>query len=281
MKKLAIFITILAVFIMACGFSVDLPKRPTPGAEVTDQITVPSLKSDETRLNLSFGAGSMKLSGGAKNLVDGTATYNVADFKPTVSVNENVAEIKMSNIENFDFLATGEIVNNWDFKLGDSPMDLNIQAGAYEGDFQFGGLALTSLTIQDGAADVELSFSEVNPSEMSILRYETGASSVRMNGLANANFALLDFSSGAGDYILDFSGDLQREATIKIESGFSNITLIIPENINAEITIESGASNVTTGSGWSQSGNIYTQKGDSPKLIFVVELGAGNITLTK
>ena len=45
---------------------------------------------------------------------------------------------------------------------------------------------------------------------MSILRYETGASTVKLNGLANANFGTLIFSGGAGDYTLDFSGDLQR-----------------------------------------------------------------------
>jgi hypothetical protein len=65
------------------------------------------------------------------------------------------------------------IKNIWELELGDSPMDLSISAGAYKGSMELGGLSLTGLTIEDGAADVELSFSEPNPVDMSIFRYET------------------------------------------------------------------------------------------------------------
>ena len=89
-------------------------------------------------------------------------------------------------------------------------MDLTIAAGAYEGNLELGGLALKSLTVKDGASHVDLSFPEPNQTEMSILRYETGASDVKLTGLANANFSTLTFSGGAGNYTLDFSGELQR-----------------------------------------------------------------------
>ncbi len=144
-----------------------------------------------------------------------------------------------------------------------------------------GGLSLTNLTVQDGAANVELSFSELNQVEMSTLRYETGASDVQLSGLANANFSILDFSSGAGDYKLDFSGELQRDASIKISSGLSNITIVVPEGVHAVVTVDSGASNVNTGSGWSRNGNVYEQDGEGPTLTFVIEIGAGNVTLMK
>jgi hypothetical protein len=47
------------------------------------------------------------------------------------------------------------------------------------------------------------------------------------------------------------------------------------------VTIDSGASNVSAGSGWSKNGNVYEQKGDGPTLTFVIDIGAGNVTLTK
>ena len=125
-----------------------------------------------------------------------------------------------------------------------------------------------------------LSFSSPNPSEMSVLRYETGALSVEMTGLANANFNTLVFQSGAGEYTLDFSGKLQHDGTVTISSGFSNITLVIPENVSATVTMESGLTNVSTGSNWDQNGDLYTQKGEGPTLTFVIKMGAGNITLT-
>jgi hypothetical protein len=270
---------VLALASLACGSNIDMPKIPTPGPEVTDEITVPTPKTDEVNLSLSFGAGEMILAPGASELVEGTATYNYAAFKPEVNVDGGNVQIKMSEVKSFP--AFDNLKNKWDLKLGDTPMDLTIESGAYDGTFEFGGLSLNNLAIKDGAANVKLAFSDPNLVEMSTFKYETGASNVKMSGLANANFSIFDFSSGAGDYTLDFSGDLQRDASIKISSGLSNILVVVPEGVDAVVTVDSGASNVSAGSEWSQTGNVYKQKGKGPMLTFVIEIGAGNVTLTK
>ncbi len=281
LHKLIIFIAVLALATMACGFNIELPKRAQPGPEVVKEISLPYPKADDVSLKLSFGAGEMKLSPGGSQLVDGTATYNYKELKPQVVTEGGDVQIKMGDEKFTVFPSSDNLKNEWDLKLGDQPMNLNIEAGAYEGTFEFGGLALTSLTIKDGAADVKLVFSEPNQTEMSVFKYSTGASDVKMEGLANANFSIFDFSSGAGDYILDFSGELQRDASIKIVSGFSNLIIIVPEGVDAVVTVQSGISNINAGSGWSQSGNVYKQKGEGSTLTFVVEMGAGNLTLSK
>jgi len=278
MKYISAFLA-LALASIACGFNINIPQIPTPDPEVTDEISVKTPKTDDVSLRLSFGAGDMNLAPGASQLVEGTATYNYAAFKPEVNIDEGNVQIQMgeiTSIPSFD-----KLKNEWDLKLGDTPMDLTIESGAYSGIFEFGGLSLNNLTIKDGAANVELAFSDPNLVEMSTFRYETGASNVKMIGLANANFSIFDFSSGAGDYTLDFSGDLQRDATIKLSSGFSNIIIVVPENVDAVVTVDSGASNVSAGSGWSENGDVYKQKGEGPTLTFVIEIGAGNVTLTK
>jgi len=160
-------------------------------------------------------------------------------------------------------------------------MNLSIDSGAYDGIFEFGGLSLTRLDIKDGASNVELSFSEPNPVEMSTFTYNTGASDVKILGLGNANFTLFDFSSGAGDYTLDFSGDLRRDASIKIETGFSNLIIIVPEGVDAVVSVQGGLSNVNATTGWERSGDDYVQKGEGPTLTFVIEMGAGNLTLAR
>ncbi len=270
---------VLAFASMACGFNVNLPKLPTPGPEVTDEIVVPTPKTDEVTLSLSFGAGELTLAPGASQLVEGTAAYNYAAFKPEVNIDGGNIQIQMSDIKSLP--AFKDLKNEWDLKLGDTSMDLSIESGAYTGAFEFGGLALKNLTIKDGAAEVELNFSKPNLTEMSVLSYETGASNVKMSGLADANFRIFDFSCGAGDYTLDFSGELQRDGAVKISSGLSNIIVVVPEGVNAVVTIDSGASNISAGPGWSQNGNVYKQKGEGPTLTFVIEIGAGNVTLTK
>ncbi len=269
----------LALASMACGFNINLPKISTPGPEVTDEITVPTPETEDVSLRLSFGAGDMTLAPGASQLVEGTATYNYAAFKPDVNIDGGNVQIQMGEIKSIP--SFDDLKNEWDFMLGETPMDLTIESGAYDGTFEFGGLALNNLAIKDGAANVVLAFSDPNLVEMSTFKYETGASNVKMSGLANANFSILDFSSGAGDYTLDFSGELQRDASIKISSGLSNIVVVVPEGVDAVVTVDSGASNVSAGPGWSQNGNIYKQKGEGPTLTFVIEIGAGNVTLTK
>ena len=277
MKYLFAFLSILALTAMACGFTVNIPDRPTPGPLVTDQISIESPESDQARLKIQFGAGELKLSPGADDtLVEGTATYNVPNFKPIVVENGDEIVIKQ---DEFKSINVTDIKNEWDLKLGDTPMELEINAGAYEGRFDLGGLALTGLVIKDGASDVELDFSAPNKTEMSVFRYETGASAVGMTGLANANFSTMFFNGGAGDYRLDFSGDLQQDGTVRVETGFADLTLVIPEDVSARVTVEGAAINVNPGSGWGQSGQTYTQDGSGPSLTIIVKMTAGNVTI--
>lgn len=278
MKYLLAFLTILALATMACGFTVNIPTPATPGPDVTDDISVAIPGSEETRLRISFGAGELTLSPGAEDmLVEGTATYNVPNFKPEIVESDDVIEIKQGE---FKTLNVTDLRNEWDLSLGETPMELEINAGAYQGRYEFGGLALTSLTIKDGASDVEVSFAEPNPTEMSVFRYETGASNVVLTGLANANFTTLIFNGGAGDYTLDFSGDLQQDATARVEGGFGDLKLVIPKDVDARVTVEGGPINVNHSSGWGQSNQTYTQEGSGPTLTIIVKMGAGNVTIT-
>ena len=278
MKYLFAFLTILVLASLACSFTVNLPPAPTPGPDVTDEITVAVPDTEEARLKISFGAGELTLSPGADDmLVEGTATYNIPNFKPEIEEGENYVEIKQGEIKT---LNVTDFKNEWNLNIGDMPMELEINAGAYQGRYEFGGLALTDLTIKDGASDVEVSFSEPNLTEMSVFRYETGASNVELAGLANANFSTLIFNGGAGDYTLDFSGKLQQDATARVEGGFGNLKLVIPEDVDARVTVEGGPININHSSGWGQSNHTYTQDGSGPTLTIIVKMGAGNVTIT-
>ena len=276
--NIVLAILVLALASMACGFSVDLPERVKAGPEVEESITVADPKSDETRLTISFGAGELTLSPGGENLVDGTAIYNVEDLKPEIEKNGDSIEIRQGDWNHLPPL--DDIRNEWDLKLGDAPMDLTIQAGAYDGSFELGGLSLKNLTVKDGASNADLSFAEPNQIEMSMLRYETGASNVKLTGLANANFSTLKFSGGAGNYTLDFSGELQRDAVVTIEAGFGDLSLVIPEDVNAIVTVEGAALNINHSSGWAQNGQKYTQKSSGPTLTIIVKMSAGNLVIT-
>jgi hypothetical protein len=277
--KIISAILVLALASLACGFTIDLPERAKAGDEIKESITVADPKSDETRLNISFGAGDLNLSSGAKNLVDGTVLYNVKELKPQVTTKDGETEIKQGDFKNLPPLSG--MKNQWDLKLGKTPMDLTISAGAYNGKFELGGLSLKSLNINDGAAEVTVSFSEPNQVVMTEFSYTTGASNVTLEGLANANFNTLIFNSGAGNYTLNFSGDLQRDATVSMDSGLSDVTIIIPQGMNVNVTVDSTLADVSFGDGWSQKGKVYSQKGEGPTLTIIINMGAGNLRLTR
>ncbi len=283
MSKPVLFaILALALAASACGINLNLPEAKAPGPEVTDEISIPLSDAEPVRLTLEFGAGELYLSPGAQDsLVSGTATYNVPDFKPEILTDGGDVVIKqgeyqVSGIPNFEGLK-----NEWNLQLGTQPMSLEIKAGAYQGEFDLGGLGLTSFSVSDGAAEVTVDFSTLNPAKMSLLTYKTGASNVTLKNLANANFVSMVFDSGAGNYKLDFGGELQRDASVSIQSGMSNLTLVIPEGVAATVKVNGGLSNVQFPAGWSQSGDLYTQTGEGPSLTIVIEMGAGNVQITQ
>ena len=276
--KFILAILVLSLATMACGFGIDLPDRPQVGPDIKESITVQDPDSETTHLSISFGAGKLKLSSGADNLVDGTVVYNVADLKPEVNESGSNVEIKQGNLTSLPPIK--DIKNEWDLQLGAAPMELVLAAGAYEGTIELGGLSLKSLDVKDGASHVDLSFSKPNLVEMSILQYATGASDVKLKGLSNANFSTMTFSGGAGNFTLDFSGDLQRDAVITIDSGFGNVSLMVPKDVNAKVTVESAAVNINHGANWTQSGKEYVQEGSGPTLTFIVKMAAGNLLMS-
>lgn len=277
-----IAILVLALASLACGFNINFntPRSMETGPDQTETINVKA-PAGTAKLSLAFGAGEIKLAPGAgAALAQGTVTYNVAEFKPEVIENGSEIQIKQGDFEITNILNANKIKNDWDLKLGDAPMALSIEAGAYQGSMSLGGLSLESLAIQDGASQNEVTFDAPNKVEMTVLRYDTGASDVTLKGLANANFNSMIFKAGAGSYDLDFSGDLQRDATVTLDCGLSDMTLRVPSGVHAVVTVDGGLNNVTTGSGWDKSGGTYTQAGDGPTLTIVVNMGAGNLTLT-
>jgi len=242
---------------------------------------MPEESSTGVVLNLEFIAGDLKLSpGNTENLVSGKATYNVADFKPVVVASGSPyslssGDLEMKGIPKFQ----GDFINEWDLQIAKTPLSLNIKAGAYNGTFEFGGLSLENLSIEEGGSDVTCTFSEPNQAEMASFKYSTGASKANLTGLANANFEQMNFSSGAGDYNLSFDGDLQRDAKVKIDSGLGNMTIIVPKGVNAQVTLEGGLSTANAEGGWVQDGKVYTLSGSGANITIALTMGAGTVNL--
>jgi len=276
-------IAALGIAMLACTFTFNSDVRGmSVGDTQTKEIDVSAENTDENvKVRLEFGAGELIINpGSGEALVSGTATYNVEEFEPQVTETQSMVKISQQ-VKNVNLIPAfgDEVENRWDLELGSKPMDLDISAGGYQGDYELGGIPLHELRVAEGAAKTDLSFSKPNPVEMDILRYDTGASQATLSGLANANFREMDFRSGAGEYHLDFSGQLQQDADVRIKSGLSSIVIIVPEGTAATVQFEGGLANVDRSGDWRLSGDVYSLAGDGPELRITVELGAGNLEL--
>jgi hypothetical protein len=282
--KATVILLLLAITLSGCGIQVELPFKTEQktGPMVTDTIQVPIPDyPTPLDLNLAFGGGKMTLlPNPGVDLLSGTASYNVSDFKPEITMDDSGVTLKQGNLKLNAVPTIDETIKNeWSIAIASHPLELEIKAGGYMGDFEFGGLYLSDLHIADGASTVKLRFSTPNAGTMNAFRYETGASNITMEKLANANFQTMIFQSGAGNYNLDFSGVLKRDASIFIETGLSRLVISVPDGVKAEVNFEGPLSKVILSGDWVESGDEYILEGEGPRLLFTIETKAGTVTL--
>lgn len=283
-KSLLVLALVVLFATLACGITLTLPEDAIDiGPRVTEDINIPVPRPGETtEVTLNFGAGEMAIHlGSTGSLITGTATYNVESLKPEVTTSGNKVTIGQ---EAFEYEFTGlpnfsDLENIWDLYFSSDPIELEIRAGVFKGEFELGGLAIEELKVFLGASDVDMSFATPNLTPMSSLRITTGVSDVELTGLANANFSLMDFGAGAGDYLLDFSGSLMRDATVDINAAVSNVIIIVPSGIPTLVKVDGALNNVTTQGGWVNDNATFVQAGTGPSLTINIEIGAGTLSL--
>jgi hypothetical protein len=269
---------------MACGFNIKPPVtkiKTGPTQTVDIQIPLPEESSNGVELSLKFMAGEMKLAPGASGyLASGTATFNAAELEPKVEANGSTYTLT-SGDEKIEGIPVNQddLDNDWDLQLANTPMSLNINAGAYNGSFELGGLSLEKLAIDEVGSVLTGTFSAPNQVEMTSFTLSTGGSTMTLKGLSNANFEQMIFNAGAGDYTLSFDGELQRNASVTIDAGVSTVNILVPEGVNAQVTFDGGLTTINIDGGWEQNGTIYTHSGSGPTITITVKMGVGTLNL--
>jgi hypothetical protein len=126
------------------------------GHHIQDAQTVELPGAESAKVHIEMPAGHLDLAGGATKAVEGKFDYYENEGKPTISheVIGNRGEVSITQEgRHTHFLGRGR--NNWSVHLNkDLPMDLKVNVGAGQGEFQLGGLALTGLEINMGAGQV-------------------------------------------------------------------------------------------------------------------------------
>ena len=116
--------------------------------------------AEKVRVELKIAVGELRVSGGAKSLLDADFIYNVASWKPQVKYEvqgkEGVLTVRQPDTGSSGGSRTK---NEWNLSFNDKvPIDLRVESGVGQSNFELGSLSLDNLEIQTGVgeATVEL-----------------------------------------------------------------------------------------------------------------------------
>ena len=144
----------LALGLAGCGVMVDTRTGPVQH----DSVSIARDASEFLRVNLTMGAGNLRLSSGATKFVEGDLTYNVDSWKPVVKYSSTAGhgslDISQPGIHHGQ---SGDLKYEWNLRLAnDIPLDLSVHFGAGDARLDLGSLYLRSVDVEMGVGRLDM-----------------------------------------------------------------------------------------------------------------------------
>lgn len=199
---------------------------------------IPLGEVDSLRVTIKFGAGKLDLISGQEDVFEGNFQYDKGILKPNVryEILGETGILTLSQSIKKDLNLSFSHKNIWNLKLPTGiPLQLYINTATYSGDIDLTNLQIEHLSLNSGASQSNIVFNQPNLIDLKNINIKTGASTIKMLGLANANFNEMNFTGWAGSYIFDFSGNLTKKSKVNINAGVAKIILKIPANMGTKI----------------------------------------------
>jgi len=199
---------------------------------------IPLGEADSLKVTIKFGAGKLNLISGEEDIFEGNFQYDKSILKPNIQYEilgkTGILTLLQSIKKDLDLPFPYK--NIWNLKLPSGvPLQLYINTATYSGDIDLTNLQVENFYLNSGASQTNIVFNQPNLIDLKNINIKTGASTIKMFGLANANFNEMNFTGGAGRYTFDFSGNLTKKSKVNINAGAAKIILKIPSNIGTKI----------------------------------------------
>lgn len=199
---------------------------------------IPLGEVDSLKVSIKFGAGKLVLISGEEDVFEGNFQYDKSILKPNIQY-ETLGEtgiLTLSQSIKKDLDLPFSYKNRWNLKLPSGiPLQLYINTATYSGDINLTNLQIENFYLTTGASQTNIVFNQPNLIDLKNINIKTGASTIKMLGLANANFDEMNFTGGAGSYTFDFSGSLTKKSKVSINVGAAKIILKIPSSMGTKI----------------------------------------------
>jgi hypothetical protein len=140
-------------------------------------------------------------------------------------------DIDFKDLKDYDYEA-----GNLSLELtGATPLALDLEMGAVEADLDLGGLRLRQISLQTGASDTHVRFSEPNRDEAEFCTFKAGAAQLRVDDLGNSGCRRIQVSGGVGTLTLDFSGEWDYDSSADINVGLGTVEIQVPAELGVRI----------------------------------------------
>ena len=154
---LFLILVVLALIVSACK-----PRLAT-GPEQTFTLDVPRPESSNEinlMLEMAVPQGMLNLSGGAEGLIQGAITYNAAEYEPQMTNGDGTLLIRQAEPGPKSVVVSVQknLINQWDLRLGDTPMnvEIHLENGEYTVEFAQPLPAAFNATVNAGVGNVDL-----------------------------------------------------------------------------------------------------------------------------
>ncbi|MDD5014762.1 MAG: toast rack family protein [Atribacterota bacterium] len=209
--------------------------------ENRENRVIPLEEVDSLKMTIKFGAGKLDLISGKEDVFVGNFQYDKSILKPNIQyeISGETGILYLSQSIKKDFDLPFPYENIWNLKLPSGiPLQLYINTATYSGDIDLTNLQMENFYLNSGVGQTNILFNQPNLLNLKNISVKTGASTIKMLGLANANFSEMNFIGGAGIYFFDFSGKLTKKSKVNINAGVAKIILKIPSAIGTKIIVK-------------------------------------------
>ena len=200
----------------------------------------------ETRLQvgLDYRAGGLRITPGrASELYRMDASYDEDRYAPTSTYDAARGIVTLglqpAGAGGLRVVSTRQLRQDATVAFAPSvDLDLALALGAVRADIELGGLNLTALTMEAGASQAVVRFSEPNLSRCRAAEITVGAAELTVLGLGNSRCDRFSLEGGMGKITLDFAGAWTSSTAAEIKMAMGELTLRLPRNVGVRLTLD-------------------------------------------
>jgi hypothetical protein len=164
-----------------------------------------------------------------------TLRYDAQALEPIYNYNADSGSLRLGTRDR-QGSSGGRRNSDLDVSLGAvGTLAIDVQASAAETQLDLSGLPIKNLSVSSGASDTRVRFDRPNPVRMKSLTLSTGAASILVDRLGNANADEIVVRAGVGDIELDMTGTWQHDTELRAEVSVGALTIRVPSDVGVRV----------------------------------------------